>query len=280
MKELPPRLHLGTSSFSSEDWVGPFYPPGTKPGDMLAYYASKFDTVEVDATYYRPPTAQMCARWAAVTPAGFTFALKVPKIITHDQALEGTQPQWESFLQAVKPLGNKLAFLVLQFPYWNRSSAIPDLGTFLRRLDAFLQGAHAPCALVVETRNPKWIGKELIDLLQSRRTILALQDQQWMPRPRELWNKWDLRLRTGESVYIRMLGEREKIESITKTWEKAVLDRTEQTAQWLPILRSLLAQEVDIDMYFNNHYEGHAPTSIDRLRALWNTGFTAPPTAG
>jgi uncharacterized protein YecE (DUF72 family) len=277
VRDLPPKLHLGTSSFSSEDWVGPFYPAGTKAGDMLAFYASKFETVEIDATYYRPPTPQMCARWEAVTPRGFTFALKVPKIITHDQALVGIEKEWESLLGAVSPLGEKLAFLVLQFPYWNRSSAIPDLSTFLRRLDAFAQIARSPCALVVETRNPKWIGKDLIDLLHSRRYILALQDQQWMPRPRELWEKWEMKLRTGDSVYIRMLGEREKIESITKTWEKAVLDRSGQTAEWLPILRSLLAQEVDIDMYFNNHYEGHAPTSIDRLRQMWNTGFTKPP---
>ena len=77
MSELPPNLHLGTSSFSEESWIGPFYPAGTKPADMLPFYATKFRTVEVDSTYYRPPSLTMCQRWAAVTPPGFRFSLKV-----------------------------------------------------------------------------------------------------------------------------------------------------------------------------------------------------------
>jgi len=276
MIELHPHLHLGTSSFSTADWIGPFYPPETRPADFLAFYAIKYDSVEIDATYYRPPTLQMTRRWEEVTPINFRFALKVPKAITHDKALLMVEKEWAQFLRMVDPLGEKLAFLVLQFPYWNLKSEIPDLSTFISRLDRFTQQAKAPCALVVETRNPKWIGKELIDFLRSRNLILALQDQQWMPRPRELWDRWDIRLKTGPSVYIRMLGEREKIEKLTNKWSKVVIDRTEETKEWLPIVRSFLAQSAEVDIYYNNHYAGHAPASIELFRSLYSGTAIVP----
>lgn len=266
-------LHLGTSSFSAEGWVGPFYPAGTRPADMLGYYASKYSTVEIDSTYYRAPSPSMCRRWEAVTPRDFAFSLKVPKAITHDKALVDIDAEWKSFLDAVKLLGTKLRFLVLQFPYWNQKSAIPDLKTFLERLERF--PADAPCPVVVETRNPKWIGPELLALLRARRLIFALQDQGWMPRPGVLWKRFGRELQTGPSVYIRMLGEREQIEKLTQTWDKIVIDRTEQVNEWLPLVQDFLAQELEVSMYFNNHFEGHAPESIEKLKRLWNTGLTA-----
>jgi uncharacterized protein YecE (DUF72 family) len=277
---LHPRLHIGTSSFSDDSWIGPFYPVGTKPADMLPYYATRYTTVEVDSTYYRPPSPTLCRRWHDVTPADFRFSLKVPSEITHKKALVGVEKDWDSFLEAVRLLGPKLAYLVLQFPYWNLKSPIPNVKEFITRLDAFTAKASSPCPLVVETRNPKWIGKELLDFLKGRNLILALQDQQWMPRPKPLFEKWGDALRTGPGVYIRMLGEREVIEKITETWEKIVIDRSEQTAEWLPIVRHFLAQEQEVNMYFNNHFEGHAPASIEKLKALWKTGFTQPPQPG
>lgn len=274
MREIPPNLHLGTSSFSEESWVGPFYPPGTKPAGMLPFYSTKYSTVEIDSTYYRPPSLSMCERWAAVTPAGFRFSLKVPSDITHKKALVGAEGDWDAFLKNVAPLGPKLCYLVLQFPYWNLKSAIPTLNEFLSRLGTFTGLAKPPCPLVVETRNPKWIGKELLDFLRERRLILALQDQQWMPRPKQLWEKWGEGLKTGKDVYIRMLGERDRIDALTKTWDKIVIDRTEQIADWLPIIEKFLSQEQDVSLFVNNHFEGHAPESIEKLKRLWNTGFT------
>lgn len=274
MNELPPNLHLGTSSFSEESWVGPFYPEGTRPAGMLPFYATKYGTVEVDSTYYRAPSLSMCQRWAGVTPAGFRFSLKVPGEITHKKALSGVEGDWEAFIRNIAPLGPKLSYLVLQFPYWNLKSPIPSLKEFLTRLGAFAEKAKPPCALVIETRNPKWIGKELLDFLGERGLILALQDQEWMPRPTELWGKWGEGLKTGKDIYIRMLGERDRIDKLTTTWGKEVIDRTAETAEWLPIMEKFLGREQEVTVYFNNHYEGHAPDSIEKLKRLWKTGFT------
>jgi uncharacterized protein YecE (DUF72 family) len=98
-----------------------------------------------------------------------------------------------------------------------------------------------------------------------------------MPRPKQLWEKWGDTLKTGPDIYIRMLGERENIEKLTQTWEKIVIDRSEQTAEWMPLVRNMLAREQDVSMYFNNHYEGHAPASIEKLKATWKTGFIEQP---
>jgi uncharacterized protein YecE (DUF72 family) len=159
MIEPDPRLHLGTSSFSTADWIGTFYPLGSKPADFLAFYATRFGSVEIDSTYYRSPSLSMTRRWAEVTPSNFRFSLKVPKTITHDKALAGVEGEWTEFLRAVEPLGRKLVYLVLQFPYWNLKSPIPDLAAFIKRLEAFTALGTCPCRLVVETRNPKWMTK-------------------------------------------------------------------------------------------------------------------------
>ena len=100
-----------------------------------------------------------------------------------------------------------------------------------------------------------------------------------MPRPKQLWEKWGDALKTGRDIYIRMLGERDNIEKLTETWDKIVIDRTEQTAEWFPIVRDMLSKEQDVSMYFNNHFEGHAPASIEKLKATWKTGFTTPPSS-
>ena len=77
--QLKGTIRVGCSGWSYKDWMGGFYPKGTKAGDYLEHYAKHFDTVEVDGSYYRAPSPSDCKRWARVTPEGFTFALKFPK---------------------------------------------------------------------------------------------------------------------------------------------------------------------------------------------------------
>ena len=76
-------VRYGTSSFSNRDWVGSFYPKGSKPGDYLTYYAQHFDTVEIDATYYAIPAPETVQSWNDNTPDHFLFAVKLPKSIVH-----------------------------------------------------------------------------------------------------------------------------------------------------------------------------------------------------
>ena len=113
-------LLLGTSAFTATGWSGTFYPEGMKSSDYLTHYASKFKTVEIDSTYYGPPSASTVTRWRDKTPPGFIFTAKVPQTITHEKALVDCQAEFREFIDTVSILGNKLGPLVFQFPYFDR----------------------------------------------------------------------------------------------------------------------------------------------------------------
>ena len=114
-------LLLGTSAFTADGWLGTFYPAGMQPRDYLSYYATKFNTVEVDSTYYRTPAKSTVQGWYDKTPPGFTFALKVPSLITHEKMLLDAGQDMLYFLETVALLRDKLGPLLLQFPYFNKS---------------------------------------------------------------------------------------------------------------------------------------------------------------
>src|SRR5262245_49627215 len=103
-----PRMRVGTSSFSSGDWVGGFYPEGTSPKDYLARYAEKLDTVEIDATFYGIPSPKQVAGWRDRTPEGFLFCAKVPQSVTHADLTDESRADLRSFLDVMRPLGAKL----------------------------------------------------------------------------------------------------------------------------------------------------------------------------
>jgi uncharacterized protein YecE (DUF72 family) len=267
MVNLHPNLRVGTSSWSNAEW--PFYPKGMKPGEFLGHYARRFSLVEVDSSFYHAPAPSLCSRWYQVVPEGFTFALKVPQTITHEKVLEDCEKEWESFLEAVRCLKEKLGYLLVQLPYFNKSSVCPSLGDFLKRLSGFLAKANAPCPLAVEVRNKTWIGKDLLAQLAERKAIFTITEQEWMPKPAQLWEKYGPELLTGPAAYVRLLGERKRIESITKTWEKLVIDRAEETRRVVELLRVIVGNLV-VNVLVNNHWGGYAIASIELLEKLWN----------
>src|SRR5713226_8512224 len=93
------RLGIGASSWSAGSWEGAFYPAGMHPADYLAHYASEFDTVEIDATFYRTPTQRLVDGWRDKTPPGFLFAGKVPQVITHEKILLDCAEDFGDFLK-------------------------------------------------------------------------------------------------------------------------------------------------------------------------------------
>ena len=97
-----PSLYIGTSAFTAAGWEGTFYPPGTKPGDFLRYYAQHFNSVEVDSTFYRIPSLSTVKGWYEKTPKGFVFAAKVPQVITHEKVLVDCEAEFKQFMEAMK----------------------------------------------------------------------------------------------------------------------------------------------------------------------------------
>ena len=272
-----PALRLGASSWSAPSWQGAFYPARTPPAGFLPFYASRFDTVEVDATFYRTPDERTVDGWRERTPPGFLFAAKVPQVITHEKLLEGCLSDWTDFQRVMDRLGDRLGPLLLQFRYFSRAE-LPDPKPFLDRLEVFLPGLVPGRRYAIELRTRRLLTPRLYDLLARHNVALALIDHPWMPRGAEMLR--DPRVLTADFAYIRWLGDRKAIETVTATWDRLVVDRDADLRAWIPAVRSLLAGGRPVFGYFNNHYAGYAIGSIEHFRKLWDetapTGETPP----
>jgi len=260
-----PLLHLGTSSFTAEGWEKSFYPPGTQSRDFLSYYATQFDTLEVDATFYRIPALSTVKGWYAKTPPHFLFALKTPQEITHERVLVDADSVMNDFLRATDPLGEKLAVILLQFPYFNKK-AFSGPADFLERLKPFLEKLPGEPRFALEIRNKYWLGPALYDLLRKHEIALALIDHPWMPRTGEWLAKADSI--TTDFTYIRWLGDRKGIEELTKTWDKTVIDRKSDIQEWVEACRNFLKRKIRVFAFANNHYAGYAPDTLHLFEDL------------
>ena len=264
--EAAASLRLGTSAFTAAGWPGSFYPASLKPAEYLSYYAQHFDTVEVDSTFYRSPSASMLKNWYARTPKGFLFAAKFPQIITHEKTLEDCDSEMQEFLATMELLGEKLGPLLIQLPYFN-SKAFGNGKEFLGRLQRFLDKLPKKGQFAVEVRNKSWLGAELYDVLRQRGVALALIDHPWMPRPREMLAKGDPI--TADFTYIRWLGDRKGIEAVTKSWDKTIVNRQRELEEWVEACRNFNQRSISIFAYANNHYAGHAPATVRLFWELW-----------
>src|SRR5262245_41345581 len=201
---------IGTCGWSYPEWDGVFYSPGMDSADYLSWYADRFPIVEVDSTFYRVPTRRMVLGWRNHTPSGFRFSLKVPQAITHKKQLQDCEKEVEEFVAAIEPLGEKLACALLQLGYFNRQQ-FASLEALLETLDPFLDSwPHDAVPLALETRNPRWVGTELADVLRRHNTALTLTLQKWMSRPSEVMTR--IGAVTGPLSYFRLVGNREATE--------------------------------------------------------------------
>ncbi len=280
LSALPPGLRVGTSSFSSSDWRGSFYPAGMEPGEFLAHYARTFPTVEIDATWYAMPSKRTVEGWAQKVPQDFIFSLKVPKKITHELALENCSAEMNAFLRRLEPLGEKRGPLLLQFPYVAKGKDPHEYETgasFLDRLGRFLPQLPAGDSFVVEVRNAKWLAEPLFDLLRAHGATLAFTAYYTMPGPGRLFAGPDPV--TGPFSYIRFLGNHRQMDKLVreaqeagrreKQWGELLVDRSAQTRDWVALGRRMLERQDSVYAYFNNHFAGYAPGSIELFVRLW-----------
>ncbi len=259
-------LRLGTSAFTAAGWPGTFYPEDAPASEYLRYYAQHFDTVEVDSTFYRIPSASMVGNWYARTPSGFLFAVKAPQTITHEKVLLDCEGELKSFLSVMDGLREKLGPILFQFPYFNRQ-AFASADAFLKRLSLFLNQLPRGRRFAVEIRNKAWLTPPLLDLLRKHCVALALIDHPWMPRPKEILGRFDPI--TADFTYIRWLGDRKGIEERTKTWDKVIVDRRRELEEWVEACRNFNQRNIAIFAFANNHYAGHAPATIRLFWELW-----------
>jgi uncharacterized protein YecE (DUF72 family) len=182
------RTFIGTSGFSYAPWKGSFYPEKLPTSRMLSYYAERLDTVEINNTFYRMPAPEMLTKWAAETPAGFQFALKSPRRITHERRLADVADTLARLNEVAATLGDKLGPVLFQLPPFLRKD-VPRLADFVTHLPAGMRAA-------LEFRHESWFAPDVYEVLRSRDVALCLAEAEELATPVEATASWGyLRLR-------------------------------------------------------------------------------------
>src|SRR5262245_61676224 len=146
------RIHIGTSGYNYPEWRGTFYPEKFPAPKMFAYYAERFRTVEINATFYRMPTVAMAEAWREKAPAGFSYALKAPRRITHDTRLKACQDAVAFFCESARAVGPSLGPLLFQLP--------PNFKCDTARLAECLTWLPADLRAAFEFRHDSWLTEE------------------------------------------------------------------------------------------------------------------------
>jgi len=162
------RLLAGTSGYSYKEWKGSFYPEKIKPADMLAWYAERLSTVEINNTFYRMPKRSVIENWAEQVPDGFRFSIKASRRITHFKRLVDAGEELSFLLGNVEALGDRLGVLLFQLP--------PNLKCDLERLDAFVALLPEGCPAAFEFRHESWRSQQVRDRLRARDFALVAVD--------------------------------------------------------------------------------------------------------
>lgn len=164
------QLLTGTSGYSYKEWLGHFYPDKLPANAMLRYYAERFPTVEINNTFYRMPAEKMLAQWLEQIPEHFTFTLKAPRRITHDQRLKDAEANVAEFIRRARGLGDRLGVLLFQLPHYLRKD-IPRLRDFLALLPPDQRVAF-------DFRNATWQDDEVYDTLRAAGAMLSVTDNE------------------------------------------------------------------------------------------------------
>jgi uncharacterized protein YecE (DUF72 family) len=228
------------------------YDAGARPEAYLREYADEFGSVEVDSTFYGTPPPARVRAWSAQVPDGFTFALKLPREITHDHRLLHARPLVEAFVASAQELGDKLEAILVQMP--------SDFAPAEREnLEAFVAELPNGPRWAVELRDRDWfvgdVRARLRDALGTHGVALAVTDSTFVPRE---WMLHELRRPTASHAYVRWLGARDAV----ARFNGVVIDRAAEIAEWAEAIRDAGPQLARLAGYANNHYAGFSPATV------------------
>lgn len=251
------KLHLGTSSWTFADWRDVFYPPQLPVKDQLNYYATQFNSVEVNTSFYGLPAPSTLLQWVESVPEGFTFALKAPRLITHEKRLIDCRQDMQSYLDVLRSLGDLAAPGFLQFPpQFTRAQYGRVLADFLDWLAGELNGLP----LAVEVRARDLMTDAFARFLAERSISFVVVERVDTP---DLYETWAAQLASAPRyLFLRIIGnDRDKLpnDRDLQRPQEEILDR------WAARIADLLAQNVEVFAYVHNPFEGHSPASVRRL---------------
>jgi uncharacterized protein YecE (DUF72 family) len=241
-------VHIGCSGWNYRDWRGRVYPQGVAQSRWLEHYATMFDTVEVNATFYRLPTRETVAHWVEATPQRFVFAIKVSRYLTHIKRLRGAGDGIARLAERLEPLLGtpKMGPLLWQLP---ESFERDD-----ERLAAALAQLPRDWRHCFEFRHPSWFARAVYELLREHRVALVIGDDPGRP--------FQTHERTADWTYVRLhRGARGRRGNYSRaelaTWKRRI-------AAW--------RGETEVYVYANNDQEAFAARNAAWLRERLSRG--------
>jgi uncharacterized protein YecE (DUF72 family) len=225
-------LYVGTSGWQYAHWKRVFYPAKLPPSEWLPYFAERFQTVEVNNTFYMLPEASVFEQWRRHTPSDFIFALKMSRYLTHLKRLHDPADPVKRFKERARKLGPKLGPILLQLP--------PNLAADVERLDETMSVLGRSVKVAVEFRNDAWFTLETRRLLERHGAALCLADSPRRKQP--IW-------RTADWGFVRF---HEGTGAHAPGYERDVLRR------WVSRIAETWARTADVYVYFNNDAGGYA----------------------
>jgi len=204
---------VGTSGFAHKEWIGKFYPDKIPAKDMLHYYSTRLNTVEINNTFYHMPKLSVLKTWAEQVSPDFLFAFKAPQVITHIKHLKNVTEETEYLFRALSTLDKKLGPLLFQFPKSFRANR-PVLENYLQ----LIPGAVS-CAF--DFRSPTWLEEGIPDLLRDKGISWCIEDTDENPIQEIISTApWGyLRLRRSDYTDADLTQWMEKI--LSQTWDRA-----------------------------------------------------------
>jgi len=237
------QIYIGTSGWTYDDWAERFYPAKVKGSERLLFYAQHFDTVEVNATFYRLPTEPMLKAWNQRLGADFHLVVKASRLITHMKKLKDCEEPLQNFLDRVLTL-KRLKVILWQLP--------PSINKDLDRLDHFLTGLPQTVRHAVEFRHESWWSEDAAELLARHSAAFVTISHPQLP---------DTVYPTSDFLYMRFHGSSQQ--GFRHDYPRQEL--TEWAARMKPYLteRTLYA-------FFNNDYHAHAPRNAVVFKELFS----------
>lgn len=235
-------IRIGTSGFHYKHWIGTFYPPKTPASKMLEHYLRHFDTVELNNSFYRLPTEEAFESWRDATPAGFVFAVKGSRYITHNKKLKDPENALENLLPRAEKLGKKLGPILFQLP--------PKLGCNIERLKEFLQALPKNRRYAFEFREPSWHCDGVLRVLRKFNAAYCIYELAGFSTENEITADW---------TYIRLHGPGGKYEG--KYPDEALRRWAERVRGWEESLKTAY-------VYFDNDQAGYAPENALTLKQM------------
>jgi uncharacterized protein YecE (DUF72 family) len=235
-------IRIGTSGWHYPHWRGPFYPADLPPAEMLAYYAQRLDTVEVNNSFYRLPEEDTLVAWRDATAEDFLFAVKASRYITHMKKLKEPEESISNFMERAGGLGDRLGPVLFQLP--PRWKANPE------RLATFLEALPAGHDYVFEFRDHSWFDERVYDLLRQHGAGLCIHDMDGQLTPKIV---------TSPLIYVRFHGPGRRY---------AGKYSSDELRRWADAFSGWTAEGRTVHCYFNNDELGYAIENARDLREL------------